>query len=46
MAGHGKAGYGSRSLLRSHMKWAGTFRDRVYYGILREEWDAGRREPQ
>ncbi len=33
-----KLGMKREGLLRSHMKWNGTFRDRVYYGILREEW--------
>jgi ribosomal-protein-alanine N-acetyltransferase len=33
-----KLGMKREGLLRSHTKWNGTFRDRVYYGILRDEW--------
>jgi [ribosomal protein S5]-alanine N-acetyltransferase len=36
-----KLGMKREGVLRSHMKWDGTFRDRVYYGILRNEWEAG-----
>lgn len=36
----GKLGMKYEGLLRSHTKWDGTFRDRVYYGILRTEWEA------
>jgi len=32
-----KLGMNREGLLRSHTKWNGTFRDRVYYGILRQE---------
>lgn len=34
-----KLGMKYEGLLRAHTKWEGTFRDRVYYGILREEWE-------
>jgi [ribosomal protein S5]-alanine N-acetyltransferase len=36
-----KLGMKREGILRSHMKWDGTFRDRVYYGILLSEWEAG-----
>lgn len=35
-----KLGMKLEGLLRSHTKWKDTFRDRVYYGILRDEWKA------
>ena len=35
-----KLGMKYEGQLRSHTKWNGTFRDRVYYGILRTEWEA------
>jgi len=37
-----KLGMMREGMLRSHTKWDGTFRDRVYYGILRQEWEDNR----
>jgi RimJ/RimL family protein N-acetyltransferase len=33
-----KLGMQREGLLRSHVKWHGTFRDQMYFGILRSEW--------
>jgi [ribosomal protein S5]-alanine N-acetyltransferase len=33
-----KIGMKREGQLRSHLKWNGEFRDRLYYGILRSEW--------
>ena len=35
-----KLGMKREGQLRSHLKWNGEFRDQLYYGILRAEWDA------
>ena len=40
-----KLGMKREGLLRSHTKWNGTFRDRLYYGILRTELEAGAARP-
>ncbi len=41
-----KLGMKYEGRLRAHTKWNGTFRDRVYYGILRDEWKAKLSESQ
>jgi [ribosomal protein S5]-alanine N-acetyltransferase len=33
-----KLGMKREGQLRSHMKWNGEYRDKLYYGILRDEW--------
>jgi ribosomal-protein-alanine N-acetyltransferase len=33
-----KLGMKREGQLRSHLKWKNEFRDQLYYGILREEW--------
>lgn len=38
-----KLGMKREGLLREHMKEDGEFRDQLYYGILRSEWEAGRK---
>jgi ribosomal-protein-alanine N-acetyltransferase len=35
-----KIGMRREGLLRSHLKWNGEFRDQLYYGISRAEWEA------
>jgi RimJ/RimL family protein N-acetyltransferase len=35
-----KMGMKREGQLRSHLKWNGEFRDQLYYGILRTEWEA------
>lgn len=34
-----KLGMKREGQLRSHLKWNGEFRDQLYYGILRAEWE-------
>lgn len=34
-----KLGMKREGQLRSHIKWNGEFRDQLYYGMLREEWN-------
>jgi len=36
-----KLGMRREGLLRGHLKWNGEFRDQLYYGILRSEWERG-----
>jgi ribosomal-protein-alanine N-acetyltransferase len=38
-----KLGMKREGLLRSHLKEDGEFRDQLFYGILRSEWEAGRK---
>jgi len=35
-----KLGMKREGLLRSHLKWNGEFRDQLYFGLLRAEWEA------
>ena len=35
-----KIGMRREGVLRSHLKWNGEYRDALYYGILRDEWEA------
>jgi len=35
-----KLGMKREGQLRSHLKWNGEFRDQLYFGILRAEWEA------
>jgi RimJ/RimL family protein N-acetyltransferase len=34
-----KLGMKKEGVLRSHVKWNGEFRDQLYYGIMRSEWE-------
>ena len=34
-----KLGMKREGQLRSHLKWQGEFRDQVYFGLLRDEWE-------
>ncbi len=37
-----KLSMSQEGLLRKHIKWNGEFRDQLYYGILRQEWEGNR----